>query len=138
VTATPTPTSSPTTTPPTTPTATITPTPPPTATPPPRVGVVTEPTGGGRLRVTVTARTGGCAPNGQLQAIRVTEATNAVVDVGSQPIALPGPLPVAPGSPHLVFTVRRAIAGQATHVNLVVTDGCGEWPTFVGGGPNAF
>jgi hypothetical protein len=28
--------------------------------------------------------------------------------------------------------------GQASTVELVVTDGCGDWPTFVGGGPNAF
>ncbi len=34
--------------------------------------------------------------------------------------------------------VRRATAGQATTVNLVVVDRCGEWPTVVGGGSSAF
>jgi hypothetical protein len=42
------------------------------------------------------------------------------------------------GSGQLSFTVRRATAGQPTHVSLAVTDGCGEWPTFVGGGVDAF
>ena len=36
------------------------------------------------------------------------------------------------------LTVRRVTDGQASTVELVVTDGCGDWPTFVGGGPNAF
>jgi hypothetical protein len=35
------------------------------------------------------------------------------------------------------FTVRRQNAGAPTHVNLTVVDGCGAWPTFVGGGASA-
>ena len=35
------------------------------------------------------------------------------------------------------FTVVRTNPGPTT-VSLVVHDGCGTWPTFVGGGPNAF
>ena len=27
---------------------------------------------------------------------------------------------------------------RASHANLTVVDGCGAWPTFVGGGPSAF
>jgi hypothetical protein len=38
----------------------------------------------------------------------------------------------------VAFTVRRTTAGQAAQVPFVVVDGCGEWPSFVGGGPNAF
>jgi hypothetical protein len=34
--------------------------------------------------------------------------------------------------------VRRPASGQAATVELTVTDGCGTWPTFVGGGPTAF
>jgi hypothetical protein len=35
------------------------------------------------------------------------------------------------------FTVRHAGSG-ATTVPLTVVDGCGSWPTLVGGGANAF
>jgi hypothetical protein len=38
----------------------------------------------------------------------------------------------------VTFFVRRIAPGQGTTVELVVTDQCGEWRTFVGGGPNAF
>jgi hypothetical protein len=34
--------------------------------------------------------------------------------------------------------LNRLTAGQAATVELVVTDGCGDWLTFVGGGPGAF
>lgn len=30
------------------------------------------------------------------------------------------------------------LAGSAAIVKLLVIDDCGQWPTFVGGGPNAF
>ena len=43
------------------------------------------------------------------------------------------------GSPASVTgTVTRLHAGEAVHVPLVALDQCGAWPTFVGGGPNAF
>jgi hypothetical protein len=35
------------------------------------------------------------------------------------------------------FTVERATPGQPTTIPFTVLDGCGEWPTFVGGGANA-
>jgi hypothetical protein len=40
--------------------------------------------------------------------------------------------------PSVGLTVRRIDNTQPVTVELVVTDGCGEWPTFIGGGPNAF
>ena len=36
------------------------------------------------------------------------------------------------------LTVHRVTPGQAATVELAVIDGCGSWPTFVGGGPSAF
>jgi hypothetical protein len=36
------------------------------------------------------------------------------------------------------FVVRRVTAGQPTTVSFTVTDICGPWQTFVGGGPDAF
>jgi hypothetical protein len=38
----------------------------------------------------------------------------------------------------VTFLVGRATAGQAATVSFTVTDGCGDFPTFVGGGPSAF
>jgi hypothetical protein len=70
--------------------------------------------------------------------VRVTSATNALVVVGGVVVPLPGPLPVPAGSIQFTLAVWRATVGQAPHVNLEVVDGCGTWPTFVGGGPEAF
>ena len=36
------------------------------------------------------------------------------------------------------LSVQRTTAGQPATVHFRVTDGCGGWPTFVGGGPDAF
>ncbi len=41
-------------------------------------------------------------------------------------------------SPSVDLAVRRVSGSVTTNVPLVVTDGCGDWPTFVGGGPAAF
>jgi hypothetical protein len=45
-------------------------------------------------------------------------------------------LPAHPAS--IVLTVHRVTAGVAATVELTVSDGCGSWPTFIGGGPSAF
>jgi hypothetical protein len=45
-------------------------------------------------------------------------------------------LPAHPATVQL--TVHRLTVGQAATVELTVNDGCGAWPTFVGGGPTAF
>jgi hypothetical protein len=139
--ASPTPTPTPTRTP--TPTST----PLPTATPYPRpnvgVSVSTNPTTH-TLHTTITARDANCTPNNQLESLRFTKLTNAIVEVATTPATTvtsvpPGglsvPLPSRP--PSVGLTVRRVGAGPTT-VELVVTDGCGAWPTFVGGGAGAF
>ena len=89
----------------------------------------------GRLVVTVTANGAG----NLLRALRIGASSNALVDVGERTglssnvnVALPSDTRQA------TFSVRRATSGQATMVPLVVVDGCGDWPTFVGGGPGAF
>lgn len=132
-----------------TPTATGTPTPPPTsfatasATPTLRanVEVAVAPGAPGHLRVTLTARGAGCVPNNRLQAVQVTVLGNGHLEWPGPPPALitaPSYLPV-PGAPATyTFTVVRVTVGLATTVHLLVTDSCGTWPTFVGGGPAAF
>jgi hypothetical protein len=47
-------------------------------------------------------------------------------------------LPLGAGTTQTSFTVNRVNAGASTTVPLFVTDGCGEWQTFVGGGSGAF
>jgi hypothetical protein len=65
---------------------------------------------------------------------------NAVVLAGgtTAPIANGTTLSPPAGATTIVLRVRRLAPGQAVIVPLVVTDDCGAWPTFVGGGPNAF
>jgi hypothetical protein len=113
--------------------------------PRPPVAVASAPTGDGRLRVTITAS---AAANATLQALRVNGTTNALVDLGPpQPPNAGGSVvgasgsfnvPLAAGAREVTLYVRRATAGQASTVSLVVTDSCGEWPSTVRGGPGAF
>lgn len=105
----------------------------------PRVAVSATPAGPGRLQVTLTAGTSALAPSNALRQVRFGAASNALIDAGSQ-VGRSGSFSLAlPSSPsQFSFTVRRATAGVATTVPLTVVDGCGDWPTFVGGGPNAF
>jgi hypothetical protein len=117
------------------PTLTPTPTPPPVCTPRPPVGVTVTPAGAGRLQVTLTAN----GVNNRLAQLRFQPTTNALVDVRDRSGAQ-GPFTVdLPDQPQqLIFFVRRANAGAATTVPVIVVDGCGLWPTVVGGGPSAF
>ena len=130
----------------------------PTATPfpKPNVGVSVVPSGGA-LQTTITARDAGCTPNNQLVSVQFGQpraSSNELVDLAGIPgmsvqPALPGAanltgrqgsftVTLPAGVSQLPFAVRRATPGVATTVNLLVTDGCGQWPTFVGGGPTAF
>jgi hypothetical protein len=96
------------------------------------------PNGDGRLRVDLSAATNAGTPSNQLTEIRVTAQTNAVVylDLYSQSVPFSENLP--PGTTTKTLYVARQTAGQAASATIVVTDGCGDWPTFVGGGPSAF
>jgi hypothetical protein len=89
--------------------------------------------------VTVTARDAACTPNNLLSSLQFTSTTNATVDAGGV-LAGTGSfsVPVSPAAPATTFFVNRTTAGQAATVMVTVTDGCGAWQTFVGGGPGAF
>ncbi|HEY7068438.1 MAG TPA: hypothetical protein VII06_43725 [Chloroflexota bacterium] len=136
----PSPTPTATRTPTITPTPTRTPTITPTPFPHPNVGVQVAPSGG-TLQTTLTARDAGCSANNQLQSLTFTRLTNATVDVATSPVthvAAPTTLSLPAHPASIGLTVRRTTAGQAATVELTVTDGCGAWPTFVGGGASAF
>jgi hypothetical protein len=129
-------------------TATRTPTSPPSPTaaatpatgavcsPRPTIGVTSTPTGDGRLYVTLTAPS---AANDRLLSVQIGAATNALVDIAGQTgIAGNATVALPANTQSLGFYVRPRTAGQAVTVPLTVTDSCGAWSTFVGGGPGAF
>lgn len=104
----------------------------------PPVRLEVTPDGPGRLRVVVrTARNVTIPVNGLIE-LRFQAGTNALVDVdGQNGRSGAFTVPIAGGPTSTTFFVRRQQAG-ATHLPFLVIDGCGAWPTFVGGGPNAF
>ncbi|HLH25770.1 MAG TPA: hypothetical protein VK066_24900 [Chloroflexota bacterium] len=113
---------------------TATPTPTAVCSPRPAVRVTVQPAGANQLSVTVAA--GG---NARLQQLQFGAATNALIDVAGTPEFSGNRTITLPLETQLTtFTVHHATVGQATTVPLTVVDGCGSWPTFVGGGPNAF
>jgi uncharacterized repeat protein (TIGR02543 family) len=113
------------------------------ATPRPRLGVQTAGNGDGRLRVTITAGAG------TLQTIQFgdpvqnpsvpTNASISVVNPAGGPANVTGPFVYTPpgGVTSVVLLIGRTGAG-ATTVPAIITDGCGPWKTFVGGGATAF
>jgi hypothetical protein len=113
-----------------------------TPTPYPRanIGVQTSPAGSGRLQVFLTARDAACTRNNELVRVEVTGLTNATLQFadGSVVRTAPAIVSLQLGSSQLSFTLVRVKAGQASQATLLVTDGCGGWPTLVGGGPTAF
>jgi hypothetical protein len=100
----------------------------------PSVNVSTAATGG-QLQVTVAG-----TRNARILQLQFGTASNALIDVPSQGLTnITGNQTVSfsPETLSASFIVRRQNAGAPTHVNLTVVDGCGAWPTFVGGGSNA-
>jgi len=99
------------------------------------VVVSAVPAGPGRLQVTVSSG----HPAVRILELRFGSASNAQIDAGSTSGANGGfTMSLTPASQQTSFVVRRTADGQATHVPFVVVDECGQWPTFVGGGPTAF
>jgi hypothetical protein len=112
---------------------------PPTAPPGSNVGVSVVPSGAGRLQASISARIPGCAPNPQLQSLRFEAGTNVAVDIDGQVRGVPFTVPLPAGTTQKSFAIIQLTAGQAATVSrLVAVDSCGEWVTFVGGGPQAF
>jgi hypothetical protein len=126
------------------PTMTGTPTPSPTPTsglgecaprPPVQVRVARM---GGALTVTILPGSGG------VQSIRFgTDARplqNASIDLPGVGTGLQAGFTYTPSSPlaQVTFAVRPVAPGRAVTVPMIVTDRCGPWQTFAGGGPAAF
>ena len=106
----------------------------------PRPSVVIAPVAGGdALQATFTAEPGTSVATNAIREIRIGQAQNGVVDgAGRTGLGSGAVITLSPAATSTTLTVRRVTPGQATTVPLVIVDGCGEWPTFVGGGPSAF
>jgi hypothetical protein len=107
---------------------------PPACAPRPPVQIQVTPIGSGRLQAVVSTSGSGVF----VQSVQFGAANNGVIDIGGQ-VGVPGNFAVSlpSGTQQTSFQVRRVAPGAVT-VFLTVNDGCGAWPTFVGGGPNAF
>jgi hypothetical protein len=95
--------------------------------------------GGGALQATFAPDPGSTLATNAIREIRIGQVQNGTVDAAGRTglgsgavIAFPSPVTST------TLIVRRVTAGQATTVPLTIVDGCGEWKTFVGGGPTAF
>jgi hypothetical protein len=95
------------------------------------VNVRSEPSGDGRLRVTVTAD-----PSNPMSAIRFDQPRNAFIDIQNGPGSVAGELnyPLPAGTTSFTFFLRRQVAGQPSTVPFTVTDSCGSWRSLAGGG----
>jgi hypothetical protein len=101
--------------------------------------VSTAPISPGQLQVTVAAQTATAIPLNAVRQIAFDAPVNAVIDGfgrTGEAAAFAADLNDLPTA--VTFVVRRVTAGQPTTVSFTVTDICGPWPTFVGGGPDAF
>ena len=99
---------------------------------------VTPTVSGGKLTAHIQVSPLNTQQPNSVRTLRFGALQNARVTVGGQPIASGQSVTVPAGSSGVDVTVERATPGQAITVPLTVMDGCGEWQTFVGGGPGAF
>jgi hypothetical protein len=80
--------------------------------------------GDGRLRVRFTVSNA----NNAIRRIQIPRNDNGVV--------IPSPPPL--GMPSTEFFIARQTPNVPTTVSFTITDACGDWQTFVGGGATAF
>jgi len=112
----------------------------PACTPRPPIRLTVSPAGPDRLQVTVTATTSAGLPNNRLSRLQLGTSTNSLVDVPGGPSGVTGHADLGlPAVQSLTFSIRRQNpATPSATVPLTVTDDCGAWQTFVGGGRNAW
>jgi len=91
--------------------------------PRPQVTVQVTPLGNDRLQVSIHAKG---SPN-SIRSVRLGQVPGNAVIEGT---------PITSGA-DASFTIRRMSPGAVT-LPFTVTDGCGDWPSFAGGGSDAF
>jgi hypothetical protein len=98
----------------------------------PRPRVVVQVTRGGPGQIHGTIRSTSLQSGNVLRQVRFSQAANAVVAAGGQSGGGNFTVPFAPGTVEFTFTADRVVADRAATVPIVITDTCGDWPTFVG------
>jgi hypothetical protein len=93
--------------------------------------------GGGKLNVHIEATPLNTQQNNPILTLRFDQLQNARVTVGGQTVKNGQTVTLPANTVATDFAVERATPGQAVTVSFTVTDGCGSWPTFVGGGTAA-
>lgn len=97
----------------------------------PNVAVTATGVGSDRLQANLV-------PTGQIngvRSVRITRADNGTVDIGAQTGLGAGAVVNVPfTTTSLTVFVNRTVSGSPTTVHFQVTDACGSWQTFVGGG----
>jgi hypothetical protein len=101
----------------------------------PRPPVVLATTRGATGRLSTTISVTG-ESNGLVE-VRIGDAKNATVQGAGSSGQNDFTIPLSNQPKSVVLLVTRRQAGPV-HVPMVVIDRCGEWKTFVGGGPSAF
>jgi hypothetical protein len=108
----------------------------------PRVGLTTARLSSGQLRATVSAQTSSTRLTNGLTSIRITRIRNASVQVNGSTVGEGSSVTFSAGTQQATLLVTRRAPAQnpslASTVDFVAADGCGDWPTLVGGGPGAF
>jgi hypothetical protein len=94
----------------------------------------------GQLMVSVIATSGSGAPDNRIQALHFVATDGGSVDVNGAAAQTGEFSIIYPSYPQRVdFVVRRTgNRSSPTTIRFAVTDDCGDWSTFVGGGPAAF
>jgi Pectate lyase superfamily protein len=117
-----------------------TPSAPPSCSPRPTISVTVQRGTPGRLNASVAATRPASAPNNSIYQLQVGPAQNATVEINGQS-RTGGNFTAytAAGTQQVAFVVRRTPANApSTTVPFTVTDDCGAWKSFVGGGAHAF
>lgn len=109
----------------------------PACTPRPRVQLVSQ-ASGGKLQTTIVpgALTGGA--RNPLVRFKADKLDNASVVVNGRSVAEGQAIGFVENTLSATMLVSRVTGGRPSTVRFTVTDQCGDWPSFVGGGPTAF
>jgi len=102
------------------------------------VAITAVPIGPGQLQATIVAQTSPATPSNSLLRVTIAQADNATVLLNGGPAAGSVGIPLPGGTPAAILLVQRKNSAAAITVSFIVTDICGDWPSFVGGGPGAF
>lgn len=87
--------------------------------------------------MTVTAQSNPTGAANGLEQLTLGTPRNGLVTLNGTALPVGNPVSLG-GTTTIIFVVTRQVPGQPTTVPLTIRDRCGDWPTFVGGGPGAF